>query len=544
MCKLAGFGSRGMKNARLDLKGIIGHSVVLLNDRCSCVEWRNRMKTCSGPVWAFCSLGMVVLGGCMVGPDYKRPQTAADTATGFVNAPKGVEDVNAPKEKAKPADANIAAELDRWWMRFGDPATTDLVNEALKNNNDIKASAARVLQAQAGLAQASGALWPSVSYSMMENRSKQFFNIGSDVPGLPSGGFSFLSTTWSQGINVSYLVDFWGQLRRTEQAAWANVLGAQVGQWTVVNSTIATTIQARVNIAVLQRRLAIARANIQSRQRTLDITERRYQEGLVGPVDVRLARANLEADKTQEPALETSLAQAAYALDTLLGKRPGTSSLPETLPDLPQLEAVPVSVPAALLDRRPDVRTAEFTLMAANEQIGVSMAQLYPSLTITASYGRSSSNFEDIWEHFSETYSFAPNLVQPIFEGGRLRAGVDAAKARYAELAANYSATVLRAIQEVEVALVSEQSLQRQVEHATLQLNEARAAEELSRRRYEQGVESILTVLESERNRRLAEDQLTVLKGQIWTTRVNLHLALGGDWASQQSDKKDVARLP
>lgn len=495
--------------------------------------------------WALSFLEIVAVGGCMVGPNYQRPKTAAEAATNFVNAPKGVQDVNAPKEASKPVDANSAAEQDQWWMRFGDPVTADLVKEALKNNNDVKASAARVLQAQAGLAQTAGSLWPSVSYDIMESRAKSYFNIGGGIPGLPSGGFSFISTTWSQGINVSYLVDFWGQLRRTEQAAWTNVLGAQVGQWTVVNSTVATVIQARINIAVLQRRLAIVRANIESFQRTVDITERRYQEGLVGPVDVRLAKANLEAQKTQEPALETALAQAAYALDVLLGKQPATSAaLPETLPDLPQLEAVPVGVPAALLDRRPDVRTAEFLLMAANEQIGASMAQLYPSLTITASYGRSSSNFEDIWEHFSETYSLVPNLTQPIFEGGRLRAQVDAAKARYSELAANYSAVVLRAMQEVEMALVTEQSLQKQVEHATLQLNEARAAEDLSRRRYEQGVESILAVLESERNRRSAEDQLTVLKGQIWTTRVNLHLALGGDWAGQQSGKTDVAHVP
>jgi outer membrane protein, multidrug efflux system len=498
------------------------------------------MKIRIRPIWAVCSSGILAVGGCMVGPDYKRPETVAGNATSFVNASKNAADVNVPKGTATAVDVNSAAEQDEWWMRFGDPVTTVLVNDALKNNYDIKASAARVLQAQAGLTMASGALWPSVSYSGSYTRSKTYMGFAEGIPGFPP---SFLTTTWSQGINVSYFVDFWGQLRRAEQAAWANVLGAQVGQWTVVNSTIATTIQARVNIAVLQRRLAIARENIASRERTLAITERRYQEGLVGPVDVRLARANLEADRTQEPALATSLAQAVYALDVLVGKQPGTSAgLPETLPDLPQLGAVPIGVPAALLDRRPDVRVAEFTLMAANEQIGVSMAQLYPSLTISASYGRSSSQFEDIWKHFSETYAFAPSLMQPIFEGGRLRAQVDAAKARYAELAANYSSAVLRAMQEVEVALVSEQSLQKQVEHATLGLNESRAAEDLSRRRYEQGVESILTVLESERNRRLAEDQLTVLKGQIWTTRVNLHLALGGDWGVRQGGTKDDAQ--
>ena len=504
-------------------------------------------------VWVLPLLGIVAGGGCMVGSNYERPKTAAQTATSFVNAPKGVQDVNAPKEVAKPADANSTAQQDQWWMRFGDPVTADLVKEALKNNYDLKASAARVLQAQAGLAQVSGTLWPSVSYNMMESRSKTYLGFAEGIPGFPP---SFLMTTWSQGINVSYLVDFWGQLRRTERAAWAGLLGVEMGQQAVANSVIGSVIQARINVAILQRRLAIVRANIQSRQRTLDLTERRYQEGLVGPVDVRLARANLEADKTQEPAIETSLAQAAYALDVLIGKQPGTSAaLPETLSDLPQLEAVPVGVPASLLDRRPDVRTAEFSLMAANEQIGASVAQLYPSLMITASYGRSSSNFEDIWKHFTETYSLTPNLMQPIFQGGQLRAQVDAAKARYSELAANYSAVVLRAMQEVEIVLVTEQSLQKQVEHASLQLNEARAAEDLSRRRYENGVESILAVLESERNRRMAEDQVTVLKGQIWTTRVNLHLALGGDWAEHQSDKRaggaatstnetDVARLP
>jgi multidrug efflux system outer membrane protein len=483
----------------------------------------------------------VAIGGCMVGPKYKRPETAAQTATGFVNAPTGVQDVNVPPEEQKPADANATAETDNWWRRFGDPVTEDLVTEALQNNYDLKAAAARVLQAQAGLAQASGALWPSVSYNFMESRSKTYLGFAADIPGFSP---SFLQTTWSQGVNVSYLVDFWGGLRRTERAAWANVLGARVGQWTVVNSTVATVIQSRIDIAVLQRRLVLARANIEGRQRTLDITERRYQGGLVGPVDVRLARANLEADKTQLPARETSLAQATYALDVLLARQPGTSpALPETLPDLPQLEPVPVGVPAALLDRRPDVRTAEFTLMAANEQIGASMAQLYPSLTITAAYGRSSSNFEDIWKHFSETYSLTPNLMQPIFEGGQLRAQVDAAKALYSELAANYSATVLRAMQEVEVALVTEQLLQKQLEHASLQLGEARAAEDLSRRRYEGGAESILTVLESERNRRAAEEQVTILKGQIWTARVNLHLALGGDWAHSEDEKGQMAKL-
>jgi outer membrane protein TolC len=195
-------------------------------------------------------------------------------------------------------------------------------------------------------------------------------------------------------------------------------------------------------------------------------------------------------------------------------------------------------VPAALLDRRPDVKAAEFQLVAANERIGVTIAQLYPDLVLTANYGFSGTTWEDIWDFNaeSEVYSAIMNLAAPIFQGGALRAQVRAAKARFAELAAQYAGVVLVAMREVEDALVSERLLQEQLEHATLQVREAQAGEELTRQRYEQGVESILTVLESQRQRRAAEEQLAVLKGQVWVTRVNLHLALGGDW------NRDAAR--
>jgi multidrug efflux system outer membrane protein len=175
-------------------------------------------------------------------------------------------------------------------------------------------------------------------------------------------------------------------------------------------------------------------------------------------------------------------------------------------------------------------------LRSANERIGVSIAQLYPDLTLTGNYGASADRWRDIWEHYSETYSLLMRLAQPIFKGGQIRAQIDAAQARYAELAANYAGTVLTAMREVEDALVSEQMLQTQLEHTQIQLEEARAAESLSRQRYQQGIARLLMVLETERRRRIAEETLTVLKGRIWTTRVNLYLALGGDWNHQEED--------
>jgi len=416
----------------------------------------------------------------MVGPKYVRPETAADTGEGYFNAGEHSQ------------DANELDESYRWWERFGDATVSQLVREALKNNYDVKAAAARVLQAEAIFGQVRGRELPDISYSLSRTRTKSSFNFG-------TGRISPLTTTFS-----------------------------------------ATVVTARINIATLQKQLAIARANTKSRQLTLEIVERRYSHGLVGPVDVRLARENLAVSKAAEPSLELSLARARYGLDVILGRRPGSSpDLPATLADLPNLEPVPIGLPASLLDRRPDLVAAEAALRSANEQVGVSIAQLFPDLTLTGNLGRSADRWRDLWIPETEIYSTVSRLAQPLFKGGRLVAQVKASKARYEELAANYAGVVLKALKEVEDALVSEEKLRTQLKHIEVEFSEAKAAENLSRQRYQRGVESILAVLESERRRRAAENELTVLKGRIWATRVSLFLALGGDWGCEEKIQKE-----
>ncbi|MHC4529599.1 MAG: efflux transporter outer membrane subunit [Planctomycetota bacterium] len=466
------------------------------------------------------TLGVVMLGGCMVGPEYSRPETAGDTNSGYFHAEGHNQDVN----DLKP--------VDEWWRRFGDETTAGLVERALENNYNLKAAAARVLQARAAFEENAGRRLPDVSYNLFRDRSKRSFNFGGFAGG---GRFSVMTTTWQQDISVRYMLDLFGKLKRMERAAWADMLAAEANEQALINSIIAAVIKARIDIATTQRLLAIARANTESRQRTLEVVDRRYQQGLVGPVDVRLARENLAASKATEPIIELSLITAEHALDVLLGRRPGSSGrLAETLPDLPDLEPITVGIPASLLDRRPDVRAVEFVLRSANERVGVSIAQLFPDLTLTGSWGRSADRWRDIWMDETEIYSALMGLAQPIYKGGQLRAQVDGAKARYSEAAAVYANTVLTALREVEDALIGEQMLQRRLAEVQTRLTEALAAESLSRERYQRGVEQILTVLESERRRRIAENELAILKGRIWTTRVNIHLALGGDWSSQE----------
>ena len=473
--------------------------------------------------WLFLVLVCVIGAGCTVGPKYSRPQTAAQTTGSYQRAGTHKQDVS---------DFN---DIDRWWERFGDPPTVLLVREALAKNYDLKAAAARVLQAHAALAEAHGRRLPDVSYSLGRERSKRSFNLGSTPFG--SGRFIVMSTTWTQDISVAYMLDLFGKLKHAERAAWAQLLAAGATEQALTNSLIAGVVGARINIATIQRQLVIAKANTENQRKTLEIVERRYQQGLVGPVDIRLAREDLAALQGVEPVIELSLIKARHAMDVLLARPPGSGEdLPQTLTDLPDLAPVPIGVPASLLDRRPDVRAAELALRSANEMIGVSIAQMYPDLTLSASYGASADTWEDIWKRYSETYSLLTGLAQPIFKGGQIRAQIDAAKARYEELAADYAGTVLTAMREVEDALAGEQMLQRQLEHAQRRLGEAKAAEELSRQRYQEGIAGILTVLESERRRRMAEEDLIVLKGQIWTTRVNLYLALGGDWNKQEEE--------
>lgn len=459
------------------------------------------------------SIGLLLASaGCMVGPGYKRPQTVADTAEGYFFEGKHLH------------DANDDAGAGKWWERFADDTTTVLVRKALRNNNNLVAAAARVLQAEALLVQARGQRLPDVSYNFSRTRSKTSISSG-------GGRLSTLTTTFAHGITVNYIVDIFGKLKRQQRAAWADLLAAEANEHALVNAIISSVVKARADIATLQRRLAIARANTESWQESLEIIERRYSRGLVGPLDIRLARENLQTSKVAEIIIELSLIRAQNALDVLLGQRPGSGEeLPRTLPELPDLAPVPVGVPALLLDRRPDVRAAELALEASSERIGVSIAQLYPDLTLTGTVGRSADLFDDLFIDETEVYSAIIRLAQPIFRGGQLRARVDGAKARYAELAANYTETILIALREVEDALATEELLQLRLKASRLRFSEAAAAEKLAKERYLRGVERLITVLEAERRRRIAEDELNGVKGELWAGRVDLFLALGGDW--------------
>ncbi len=462
----------------------------------------------------FLAASGIFLGGCSVGPKYTHQETLADKAGwSFENASYST-DTNNP---------------GKWWEKFNDKTTDSLVEKAIARNYDIKIAAAQVLQAEASYKIAGGALLPHVTANSDSQLSRQ--NTGPPGSALENNGTVTKTRTYTNVFSVSYVLDLFGSLRHAKQSQYNKLLASKADKNAVINSLIASVINARVNIATMQNRLSIAKANADSLGKTLDIVEDRYRQGLVGPVDVRLARQNYAAAKSSIPDLELSLRLAQNALDVLVAEQPGkTQPLKDTMADLPLPQTIPVGLPATLLQRRPDVVASELKLKAQNEKIGQSIANMYPSLNFTGSMGWKSNTSEAIFVDEAWLYSAMMSISQPIFMGGQLKAQVEYDKALFSQYASQYAKTVITAMREVEDQAASENLLRKRLEYAQISFDEAKAAEELARDRYSRGVETLLTVLESERRRNTAEDSLASLKGQIWNARVNLFLALGGDW--------------
>ena len=481
-------------------------------------EYRGRRTI--GESWAayVAPAMMVVLTvGCTLGPEPERPATAADEAAAYAHA--------SDRETA------AAPEVSPWWRSFGDETTTELVEQALSNNIDLHVAAARVLEAEAGLRRAGGARLPQVGYGASAGRQKNSFV-------LPTiGRQEIFSTTYSYDFNVSWQADLFGRLKRTQQGMWASLLAEEAAQDAVVHAVVATVVRSRVQISILERAVAITREITTSWKSTLKTVERRYRTGLADAVDLHLARENLASAQAAGVLIEGQLEQARLALDVLVGRRPGSgAALPKTLAQLPSLEPVPLGLPAELLDRRPDLRQAEMRLAAATYGVGAALANLYPDLSLTGAVGGRSDTLADITSSDVIVYNAIASLVGPLFTGGQRRADVAAARARTDQAVAAYAGTVLMALREVEDALVLGDTSERNLGFTVQRVSEARAADRLAKQRYQRGVDTLLKVLETERRLRLAEQAIITATADVWNARIDLFLALGGDWGTSLPD--------
>jgi outer membrane protein, multidrug efflux system len=416
-----------------------------------------------------------------------------------------------------------------WWRQFGEPALDAAIVEALANNRDLRAAAARLDAAIAQARIAGAEAWPVASAGLDARRQQQNF-IGLPIPGASDQVLTTRATTFALSLTTTWEVDLWGRVRSGRDAARADVEAVRSDQRAARHSLAAQTARAWFALVEADEQARLARQTLASYDTTVGQVRSRYERGLRSPLDLRLAMSSRSSAAALLADRESQREAAARQLEVLLGRYPaGRIVEAEALPEAPP--PVPSGLPSELLQRRPDLEAAERRVAATEARVRQARAALFPRISLTASGGTSSDDLADLLSRQFSVWTLAGNVAQPVFEGGRLRAGVRLAKARSQEALENYAAAALRAFGEVETALAQEAHLARRETELAASAEQARAASRLAEERYLRGLETFATVLESQRRALETESQSLLARRARLDARVNLHLALGGDFA-------------
>ncbi len=468
-------------------------------------------------------VGIAVLAGCAVGPDYKRPPF--DAAAAY-------------KEQSdwKPSEPGDALSRGPWWAMFNDPALDELEAKINISNQNVKAALASYDQARALVDQAQAGFWPTVGANVSRLRGSgrggaSTVTSNNITTVIPTGAAT--STTYSAGASANWTLDIWGQIRRTvesdrasAQASAAALAAAELSAQT----TLATDYFELRAQDQLQRLLD---DTVVAEQLSLKITQSRYRYGVAAKADVVSAEAQLLSSQAQQINAKIQRATLEHAIAVLIGQQPAQFSLSPTVmrSDVP---TVPPGVPSTLLERRPDVAEAERKVAAANAQIGVATAAYFPSLTLSGSDQYTSS----MWSHLislpNRTWSVGPSLAETLFDGGLRRAQVAQARAAWESNVANYRQTVLSGFEQVEDQIATLRILEQQAVVEEEAVKAAREAEALTLNQYKAGTVPYSSVITAQTTRLSAEETaLTVLSSRLQAS-VALIEALGGGWNSSE----------
>jgi len=446
----------------------------------------------------------LLLVSCTVGPDYKRP------------------DLDLPRDYGVTQSSATAPQ--KWWSVFGDPVLDRMVDEALAANYDLKAAAARIENARGRLAIARAPLTPDVGVRGSVSRDRASA-LGS-VPIPPD----FLETkTHRLELAASWELDFWGKYRRGSEAARAELVATEAGQEAIRLSLIGEVVRGYFALEALDRRLDVAERTLTGREKALEMQKVRLDAGAVSELEYRQVESDWLGARALVPALRQLRIRQEGALAVLLGRTPRDvmeARIDRGAPGLPTVE-VPAGIPSDLLLRRPDVRVAEEQLHAANARIGVARAAYFPSITLTGYYGGESQALGDLFTAQARTWSIAGGLLQPLFAGGQIRGGVQAAEASTIEAEMTYRKAVANAFREVRDAIGAQSNLR---EVAVAQRGRETALErtyELARLRYDNGAVSLFDVLDTERQLLLVRLEAIDADRDRRDAIVDLYLALG-----------------
>lgn len=424
------------------------------------------------------------------------------------------------------ADVAAGEVAPDWWTDFGDDALSAAIETVLAQNLDLRAAAARLELAAADARAAAGALQPQIQASYSGSRRKQNF-VGFPIPGAEDRVLSTVFTNQGISLDTTWEVDLWGRLRTTEQAALADLQRSAADLRGAQLSIAGQTAKAWFAIAENQQQVLLSEATVESFGASVDRVRDRFEAGVRPALDLRLAMLNLSNAEAQLAQRRQQLDATTRQLEVLLARYAGGDVTPP--PDLPAMPpAVPAGVPADLVARRPDLVAAERQVAASEARLRVARQELLPGFSLTANTGTSTNALRSLLNGDFGVWGLVGNVLAPLWQGGRLRAQVSRAEAQAAEVLASYVNTALTAYAEVETALAAEEYLADRIVHLATSVEQARAAERLADERYRTGLDTYITVLDSQRSLFQAQSELIAARRLRLENRVDLYLALGG----------------
>ncbi len=481
---------------------------------------------------------LALITGCMVGPDYVKPESQS--------APSYKEiDSSNSGDGWKIAEPNEEGMRSKWWEIYKDPALNQLMDKVEIDNQNIIAAEAQYRQATALLTQARAALFPTLTAN------------GSATRGTASGGgignSSSVDQTSNANIGASWVPDLWGQVRRNVESSGANAQATAAQLDALRLSTQATLAQTYFQLRIADMQIKMYDTTIKTYEKSLQITQNQYNAGIVTQLDVAQASTLLESTIALAIDVSLSRAQLEHAIAVLVGQTPSSFSLkiqdltidPQTglvvspvsilVAELPD---VPVGIPSALLERRPDIASAERQMAAANAKIGVAVAAFYPNLTISASGGYQGANLPNLLSMPLRYWSIGPALAQPLFDGGLRIGAYRQAGAAYDQNVALYRQTILAAFQNVEDNLVALRMLQSESKYQASAVKHAQDAVRISTNQYKSGIITYLNVATSQAAELSSERTLMSLLNRQIAAHVGLITSLGGGWDVKQLANK------
>lgn len=453
-------------------------------------------------------IAVIFLAGCKLGPNYKRPKI--DTPSVYRAADQQAATQNA---------ASLGDE--KWWTVYQDPELQQLIRTALAENYDVKIAAARVLQAQAVLGITRADQFPTVDAGAS--------GVNQRIPRTVAGRET---NTGAMAVNLSLFweIDFWGKFRRATEAARADLLATEWGQRAVMTGLVSNVATAYFQLRELDLELEISKQTLSTREESLRLVKVRAQGGVTSMMDVRQSEQLVYGAAANIPDLERRIEQQENFISVLIGKNPGPIARGKPLIENAIPATVPAGLPSALLERRPDIQSAEQLLVAANARIGVAKAAYFPQIALTGAGGFQSSALTSLFSGPAGFWSAGGQLVQPIFAGGRIRSGVRLSKAQQQEAELFYKQTIQQAFRDISdslIAYIKNQEFRQQQELLT---KAAEDATRLSDVRYRGGAASYLEVLDSDTRYFSARLSLAQADLNERLALVQVYNALGGGW--------------